>query len=1024
MAASRISRLNSGNRSLYSEWSGFFWPGKILWGFLLGAAAVALLGFAIGSSQAVDITFHYQPVNAGADVFLAGTFNNWSPTANKMTDDNGDGVFEYTMDLAPGRYEYKFVVNGTWYEDLSAGEFVDDTHGGRNSILNVGEDGIIAPPQVSPAGTITTPAGADAGAGHPVTFTYTPMVPTDNIFLAGTFNNWSPTAMRMTDADGNNVYEYTLNLEPGRYEYKFVVNGTWYEDQKAGEFADDGLGGKNSILNVGEGGVIPSAGGSMGGAMGEGSSAPAPEGVFQVAFSYTPDKTPQKVFIAGSFNDWSATSNPMADPEGDGTYSINLVLPGGTHKYKFVVDGVWLHDPKAVEQVDDGFGGRNSVIHIDESFKKIDLKKGDGKIFTDGITHSFSLSERNMISNQEVLFRARAYTGDVESVSLAWRADGEWTRVPMERLSGDTAFDYYETMLSSDQDLKPFHYAFVYVDGKTELWLGPDGFAKNGSSMAGFAFDPATVERLRIPLWVRDGVFYQIFPERFYNGDKSNDPDFKEWYYEGKTSLPRVGLFDGEYYHLVKDWYDVGGLKKSPYRSDGNPDWYSFYGGDIAGVMEKIPYLQDLGITIIYFNPVFQARSSHKYDTIDYMTVDPHFADEALFKKFVQKAHAAGIRIIIDVVFNHTGDAHWAFQDIVKNGPESKYWNWYEWKKWPLPDPRPADFRAENYYACWWNYGSLPDLNFDLSLPNPDENSVVDIEKATPNWPMINYLLESTRYWFSTLDIDGVRLDVPNEAPLWFWKLFAAEVRKAKPDSYIIAELWGDASGWISPDMVDATMNYRFFKDPVMKWIGKGEGSAAAFDRELAPGRSVYAPQSQQIMMNLIDSHDTVRFLTDAGKDIRRLMLAAVFQMTYVGTPHIYYGDEVAMEGNKDPDCRRPFYWKYAEEGRRVILRDHYQKLIKIRRNLPVLRRGSFSTILAEGQTLAYLRSDPDALILVVLNNADKMIEVSIPLGGIDRIKTGATFENLMGGGTLKMDGSILKVKVDPISGTIFKLMP
>ncbi|MFH1754624.1 MAG: alpha amylase N-terminal ig-like domain-containing protein [Candidatus Latescibacterota bacterium] len=540
MAKSSVSRLNSGSRPNYNERGGSYFSKKVILGFLLGAIAFALLGFTAGSSHAVEISFNHQPASAGADVFLAGTFNNWSATANQMTDDDGDGIFEYTMDLVPGRYEYKFVVNGTWYEDLNAAEFVDDTHGGRNSILNVGENGVIAPPPApAPAPASNTKPAGD-GDGHPVTFTYTPMVPTDNIFLAGTFNSWSPTAMQMTDEDDDNVYEYTLKLEPGRYEYKFVVNGAWYEDQKAGEFVDDGHGGKNSILNVGEGGVIPSAGSAMGGApMGEDSYVPAPEGVFQVEFLFTPEKTPQKVFIAGSFNDWSATSNPMTDPEGDGTYTIGLVLPGGTHKYKFIADGAWLHDPKAEEQVDDGFGGMNSVIRIGESYKKIDLNKGDGRIFTDGITHTFSLSERNMMSNAEVLFRVRAYTGDVESVSLAWRSDGEWARLPMERLSGDAAFDYYETMLSSNQDLTSFHYAFVYADGKTELWLGPDGFTEGGSSMTGFSFDPATVERLRIPLWVRDGIFYQIFPERFYNGDKSNDPDFKEWYYEGKTSLPR-----------------------------------------------------------------------------------------------------------------------------------------------------------------------------------------------------------------------------------------------------------------------------------------------------------------------------------------------------------------------------------------------------------------------------------------------------------------------------------------------------
>jgi glycosidase len=941
--------------------------------------------------QTEEVTFRFRPPGPATNVYLAGTFNGWAPDKDRMTDEDGDGVYEITLDLAPGRYEYKFVADGTWYTDESASDFAPDGFGGRNSVLYVGG------------------AAPEPKETYPITFRYAPSGPgPHNVFLAGTFNGWAPDKDRMTDEDGDGVYEITVQLAPGRYEYKFVVDGTWYTDETAGEFAPDGFGGRNSVLRVEPGGAV--------------SSGPAATGkLHRVRFTYTPPRKPQKIFLAGSFNDWNPTATPMEDPDGDGTYEVTLILPGGSYPYKFVVDGNWVQDPKATESVPDGFGGQNSVVRVDDRFPEIRLEEGDGEIFTEGLGHRRTLAERNILSDTEVLFRTRAYRGDVEGVDLAVRTDGTWERLGMEPFSSDATFTHYEALLTSAEPLGIIRYAFVFRDGPREVWLGADGIRDDPSGLTPFVLDPATAEHLRVPEWARDAVIYQIFPERFYNGDPGNDPDFKEWYYEGKRRLPRVGPYNGEYYHLVKDWYDVSGLQKSPYRSDGKPDYFSFYGGDLAGVMEKLPYLADLGITAIYFNPIFQARSNHKYDAADYRKIDPHFGDAELFAELVRKAHELGIRIILDTVFNHTGDTHWAFQDCVKNGPKSRYWNWYEWKKWPLPDPIPPDFKPIDYYACWWGFGSLPELNFDLSRPNPDENPIQEIADAQPNMEVVRELLDTVRYWIETFDVDGFRLDVPNEVPFWFWKLFAQEVRRLKPDAYIVAEIWGDASEWIRPDLVDATMNYRYFRDPVLSWIAHGKGSAADFDRALAPGRFAYPPQSQQVMMNLLGSHDTPRFLTEAGGDVRRLMLAALFQMTYVGIPHVYYGDEVAMEGGKDPDCRRPFYWKWEEEPERRRVHDHYRRLIRLRREHAALRRGAFRTLLADGPVYAYARWNAEEALVVVLNNSPEEREVRIPLGEVSSLAQEGAYRDLLEGGAVPAVGGELSVVLGPYSGRVLQ---
>lgn len=993
----------------------------------------------------------FQVAAPGAkDVFLAGSFNSWSADGERMSDEDHDGVWGATIPLSPGTYQYKFVIDGNWKEDVAAPSFVDDGFGGKNSVIEIGSDGKVvgggsaggsgATGGAGGVGSAATGAAGNAGAGGgsggasvDVTFRYQPVISGDrDVFVAGDFNNWSADSDRMTDPDGDGIFEITLSLAPGKYAYKYVVQGNWMTDENAEDFVDDGFGGQNSIVYVGDDAKPFEA-----------------EGIFNVTFRHTPTTKPGTIVLAGSFNDWSTAATPMTDADGDGTYEVTLILPGGEYPYKFVVDGNWTTDMNAASFVDDGFGGKNSVIRVDERLAAVDLKVGDGEIFTDGISHSGSLAERNILSDRLVTVRAKAYKDDVDGVTLVWRTNGgAWQAVPFAKFSDDVSMDHLEANIESSTPLGPVEYGIVYEDGGTVLWLGANGFeesAKAGGSSKGdgsstggasdtgetaaglpspaptgfqyYTFDPATAPRFETPAWVRDGIFYQIFPDRFLNADKSNDPKFDQWYYEGKTRLPRVGKFNGEYYHFVKDWYDIDGLKTSPYRSDGKPDYFSFYGGDIEGVRQKLGYLKDLGITIIYFNPVFEAKSNHRYDSASYENIDPKLGTNEEFRKFVDEAHALGIRVILDTVFNHTGSSHWAFKDCVDHGPKAEHWDWYEWKKWPLPES--GDFKAEDYYECWWGFGDLPDVNFDLKNKKTVENGITNIEDAEPNQAVVDYLLESTRFWLTDLDVDGLRLDVPNEVPLWFWKLFAEDVKKTKPDAYIVAELWGDASTTVGPGMFDATMNYRYFRDPVTKWIAQGNGSAAQFDRELAPGRFVYPPQAQQAMMNLLDSHDTVRFRTQAGGDARKLRLATLFQMTYVGAPHIYYGNEIAMEGGSDPDCRRPLPWKKADEPERMQTREWFQKLTAIRTNSEALRRGTFRTIVAEGPLYAYAREAGNETVIVVLNNSPS--EVELPA---DRVLDGMSATVLFGdggaaGSTLAPSGSM---KLGAYSGGIYRV--
>ncbi|MBM3308155.1 MAG: alpha-glucosidase C-terminal domain-containing protein [Candidatus Eisenbacteria bacterium] len=736
----------------------------------------------------------------------------------------------------------------------------------------------------------------------------------------------------------------------------------------------------------------------------------------KVPFVFRPAAEKRHAFLAAEFNGWSVDATPMAR-DGD-AFRVVVPLAPGRYQYKFVADGEWITDETAREFHPDGFGGRNSVIVVDDSFDEVVLGRGDGAILTDGLGHAQRAWELAVSASGVTTFRVRAWAGDVASVGLVLLRDGRETVVPMTRFDSDGTHDYY----TADAELPGgaiTAYRFVFEDGGAPLSLGPNGFAPVAQASGSFRVDPAEVAVFETPAWAREAVFYQIFPERFANGDPSNDPDFSEWYYDGARDLPPSGRTNEEHFHLVRDWYDVAGLSTSPYRTDGKPDWYSFYGGDIAGVRRNLDYLSDLGVTAIYFNPLFEARSNHKYDAASYMRIDPHLGTNGEFAAFVRACHDRGIRVVMDLAYNHTGHTFWAFTDARLRGRASPTWDWYEWAAWPVPgDLVSTPPRATDHYDCWWGYGQMPNLNFDLSRRSGDEHGAHRIEDARPNWSVVEHLLAAAVSWLTEAGVDGFRLDVAGEVPPWFWELFRERVRRAKGDAYIVGELWGPSPEWVHGRGFDAVMNYKFFRDPVLDFIARGRIDAAAFDRALAPGRLIYPDQGVRAMMNLIGSHDTERFLTTVGGDVRKLKLAFLFAMTYVGAPTIYYGDEIAMEGGGDPDCRRPFRWTWREEGGRVEVRDLVRRLAAVRRGHACFAHGSFETLLAEGRVYAYRRAHEGEQAVVVLNAGGEHATVAVPVEGGGRP---AAFEDALSGERVEVgaDGT-LAVTLPPLSGRVF----
>lgn len=682
----------------------------------------------------------------------------------------------------------------------------------------------------------------------------------------------------------------------------------------------------------------------------------------EISFKYqAPTAGKHLVGITGDFTDWEILD--LIDI--GGIYILKLDVDPGLYRYKLIVDGNWMADPSNPRCEADPFGGENSILEVSHIAKP-------------GLTWEQVLENLSRLEEREgrYLELNRLAEHDFE-LRFNWHPglDAE-----LSASIGDQEYKLYRLGVTGSKDV--YHCRFVCGREETGalirikaaeaiLLYGAGGFSLSGTDTEKRRLDLAGLPIFSVPEWAREAIIYQIFPDRFRNGDPGNDPDFSEDYYaDCRTPPPKGELLPPhrEYFHLVEDWKDIASLKQSPWLEEGKPDWWSFYGGDLAGVRQKLPYLVDLGINLIYFNPLWQARSSHKYDAADFKKVDPHFGSAGELQALVKEAREAGIRVILDVAFNHTGKDFWAFRDCVDKGPESEYWNWYDWRKWPLPDPLPADFKPMEYYQCWWGIKDMPDLNFDLSRVHPAENYVKDIKQAVPNQALVDHILDCVRWWLLEIGIDGFRLDVPDEVPYWFWEIFRATVKTLKPDAWIIGEIWQSARGWVGPQYFDGVMNYAFFKDPVLEFFILGLGDRDSFRERIQEGLAQYPLQAAGAMMNLLGSHDTVRILELAEGRIECLKRALVFQMTFVGAPHIYYGDEICMRGGRDPDNRRPFNWDWEQEAQAKDLRGFYRTLIRLRKSDALFTEGEFAFCDAPEGLLVWKRYNGSGSIFAVLN--------------------------------------------------------
>jgi len=440
--------------------------------------------------------------------------------------------------------------------------------------------------------------------------------------------------------------------------------------------------------------------------------------------------------------------------------------------------------------------------------------------------------------------------------------------------------------------------------------------------------------QIQTPDWVKHAVFYQIFPDRF-----------------AKSKQPRKRLLQN---FIWEEWHEV-------------PTLQGYKGGDLWGVMEQLDYLQDIGINAIYFTPIFQSASNHRYHTHDYYQVDPMLGGNPAFKDLLDAAHERNIKVVLDGVFNHASRGFFFFHDILENGPHSPWVDWFKIEGWPL-SAYDGNFPAN--YAGWDGNRALPVFNHD----NPEVRE---------------YIMEIAEYWIK-FGIDGWRLDVPFEIKSpGFWQEFRERVKAVNPEAYIVGEVWEDAREWLDGTQFDGVMNYLFAAPTIAFAAGDRVDLAQLEGRSYYPYPALFAKeygaqiqkvldlypwQIQLTQLNLLASHDTARLLTIARGDKASVELATLLLLTFPGAPSIYYGDEVGLPGALDPDSRRGFPLEAHWE---VDVLDYHKQLIALRHKYAALRTGSYHILFAEGAVYVFARILGHEEIVVAVNVSTEPANIS-----------------------------------------------
>lgn len=550
------------------------------------------------------------------------------------------------------------------------------------------------------------------------------------------------------------------------------------------------------------------------------------------------------------------------------------------------------------------------------------------------IHHQPFSSDAYSYDGRTVHIKIRTKKGDADHIRLIWGDpyeynDGRWAanEHPMRKIAATDMHDYWFAEV-----VPPFRrlqYAFVVTDHHEDIFFGSSGvcpYNEKTLETIHYYFKLPFVheaDTFQAPEWAKSTVWYQIFPERFANGREDLSPE---------NVLP---------------W----GSK--------DPDVNDFFGGDLQGIVDKLDYVEDLGVNGIYLTPIFSAPSNHKYDTLDYYSIDPHFGDPELFRTLVSQIHQRGMRIMLDAVFNHIGSASPQWQDVVKNGAQSRYKDWFHIHSFPVTEG-----------------------NYDTFAFTPDMPKL-----HTANPEVQRYLLDIALYWIREFDIDGWRLDVANEVDHAFWKTFKQAVSAEKPDIYILGEIWHSSEPWLRGDEFHAVMNYPF-TEPMIEYFADRAIPASRMAHRLNAHLMNGMKQVNEVMFNLLDSHDTKRLLTRCRNDEKKARALLAFMFAQTGSPCIYYGTEIGLDGENDPLCRKCMVWDKEKQNQEM--HTFMKRLIALRKQEnTVLTEGTLEWNLLDDQNnfIRFSRTLDEKKLIYFFNQGDAARHVSLQDLNIERNK-------------------------------------
>lgn len=838
-----------------------------------------------------------------------------------------------------------------------------------------------------------------------------------------------------------------------------------------------------------------------------------------------------KVEIAGNFNSWKPDTEPIYHFEGT-NYEVTLASPEGVYEYKYLIDGKWYPE------------NRNRKLVIGENgalFAQGDLGTGkfvyeaiDKNTNLKAIVHKYdSLQYFNKLSDSEYEFKIRTQMNDVERayISIVLHEEDNYEMIyELERYQDKTnGFDYFERIINFGKEAKKLLYYFILEDNGTRAYFNGTTLSYSKPKRLVVNTTSKDIQLFNVPNWAKEAIWYNIFPDRFYNGNHYNDPIFNEFGPEAfKPNILHEQNFVEEYKweksnnvisHFDRNRWTADFREQTIWEKLGEREidyslkYARMYGGDLQGIKEKIPYMKELGINAVWLNPVFFSYQNHKYGANDFRHISPDFGtiktsgethgveinrnnkygnksyvdvlgnkattsselkllevnlkgenrgkngygetedpatwvwteSDLIMVDLIKEFHKNGIRVIFDGVFNHSSSEHWTFNMVLADGENSKYKDWYKFTDFgqhvqitdDMSDEQAFETlianRKRTIYNAWGGFDSLPEFN---TFNQEYKEYIFNI---TRKW-MCGPDGKESENWMEDDGIDGWRLDVPNCLENQnFWNEWREVVKGSKKDSYITAELWGNASGDINGgNKFDTVMNYEWLKTVIGFFINQSrEGGvryklkAQDFFNELREKRTWYPYQALQASQNLNGSHDTDRLYSrivndvvgrnlEEGKQLEKgyngirpdlasnyhpnttidwrnspikpkdiLKLISIFQMTYIGAPMLFYGDEVGMWGATDPYCRKPMLWKeflYDNEKNPSHINQNevyeqkvdsdlfewYKKLIRIRLENKTLVYGKFREVFADNErdVIAYERVIEDQLIIVVINNS------------------------------------------------------